>query len=183
MKKLFLVLFLLTFVSSLLVGCTPDIPCAGAGVINGDFETDDFTGWTVTESDQFPQVQGSEVYSGSHAAYMGDGAGGLFGVFTDTASIQQIVYIPSCAVNSKLSLYYQVDGIDGDYCNEFDNMKLYINGIEILCVWEDTDGWQSFQYDLSAYIGTSIILKISAWTDDPDEMVDYYIDNVSINWD
>ena len=183
MKKLFLVLFFLAFASFLLVGCTPDIPCTGPEVVNGGFETCDFSGWDTTVSDQFPQAQNIEVYSGSCAAYMGDGAGGLHNGITNTASIQQIVYIPSCAVNPKLSLYYQVDGIDGDYCNEFDNMKLYINGTEILCVWEDTDGWQSFQYDLSAYIGTSIILKISAWTDDPDEMVDYYIDNVSINWD
>jgi len=182
MKKLFLLLFLLAFASFLLVGCTPGPPCTGAGVVNGDFETGDFTYWTFTESDQFPQVQYTEVYSGSAAAYMGDGAVGLDGPGDDTASIQQAIYIPSCAIYPELSLYYRVDGDDGDYCDEVDNMKFYINGTEVLCVWEDTDGWQQFQYSLNAYIGTSIILKISAWTDDDKVTVDYYVDDITITW-
>jgi hypothetical protein len=156
---------------------------ATAAVVNGDFETGDFTGWTVIESDQFPQVQDTEVYSGSSAAYMGDGAEGLDAPGDNTASIQQTVYIPSYAVNPELFIYYLVDGDDGDYCNEYDNMKFYINGTEILCVWEDTDGWQQFQYSLNAYIDTSIILKISSWTDDDEVTVNYYVDDIAITWD
>lgn len=180
MKKLFLVLFLLAFASFYLIGCTPEIPCTGPEVVNGGFETCDFAGWDTTVSDQFPQAQNIEVYSGSCAAYMGDGAGGLFNGVTNTASIQQIVYIPACAVNPLLTLHYLVDGTDASF---FDWMKVYINGTEILKVWSDTGGWQPFQYNLSAYTGTSIILKISAWTLDNVKSVYYYVDNVSITWD
>ncbi len=182
MKKLFLVIFLLVFASFLLVGCTPDIPCTGPEVVNGGFETCDFSGWDTTESDQFPQAQNIEVYSGSCAAYMGDGDGGLIDADSDTASIQQIVYIPSCAVNPLLKLNYRVIGTDSAG-EGWDWMKVYINGAEVLDVWSDTGGWQQFQYNLSAYTGTSIVLKISAWTIDSVSSVDYYVDNVSITWD
>jgi hypothetical protein len=183
MKNFFLFLFLLAFTSFLLVGCTPEIPCTGVGVVNGDFETGDFTGWIVLESDQFPQVQSTETYSGSSAAYMGDGAEGLDGPGDNMASIQQIIAIPSCAISPELSIYYQVDGNDGDYCNEYDNMKFNVNGTEILCVWEDSSGWQEFQYDLSVYIGSTIILTIETWTVDDKDPVDYYVDDITITWD
>jgi len=183
MKKLFLLLFLLAFASFILVGCTPEIPCVGAGVLNGDFETNNFSEWIVENSGTFPQVQSSQVYTGSYAAYMGDGAEGLDAPGDNTASIQQTVDIPSCAVNPELSVYYLVDGNDGDYCNEYDNLKFYINGTEILCVWEDTGDWQEFQHSLNAYIGTSIILKISSWTDDDEVTVDYYVDDITITWE
>ena len=62
-------------------------------------------------------------------------------------------------------------------------MKFYINGTEILCVWEDSGGWQEFQYSLNAYIDTSVILKISAWTDDTIGTIDYYVDDITITWD
>jgi hypothetical protein len=182
MKKLFLVLFLFAFASFLLVGCTPEIPCTGPEVVNGGFETCDFSGWDTTVSDQFPQAQNIEVYSGSCAAYMGDGAGGLHNGITNTASIQQIVYIPACAVNPLLTLNYRVDGTDSAG-EGWDWMKVYINGTEILDVWSDTGGWQQFQYNLSAFTDTSIILKISAWTIDSVSAVYYYVDNVSITWD
>lgn len=182
MKKLFLFLFLLAFASFLLVGCTPEPPCTGAGIVNGDFEIGDFSGWTVTVSDQFPKVQNTVAYSGSSAAYMGDGAAGLLGPGDDTASIQQIVYIPACATNPLLKLNYQVIGTDSGGAG-YDWMKVYINGTEILYIWSDTSGWQQLQYNLSAYINTSIVLKISAWTIDSVSAVDYYVDNVSITWD
>ena len=180
MKKVFLVLLLLSFASFSLIGCTPEIPCTGPGVVNGDFEMGDFSGWTVTQSDQFPQVQNSEVYSGNSAAYLGDGAAGLEGPGSDTASIQQIVYIPACAVNPLLKLNYKVVNTDTE---GYDWMKVFINGAEILYTWSDTYGWQQFQYNLSTYINTSIVLKISAWTADSIAAVHYYVDNVSITWE
>ena len=118
MKRLLLVLLMITIASFLFVGCLPVTPsegegeCTGVGVINGDFETGDFSGWTVKVSDQFPQVQTIEVNSGSYAAYMSDGAEGLESPIGDTASIEQNVDIPSCAVNPVLSIYYRVDGYD-----------------------------------------------------------------------
>ena len=153
---------------------------AGHELLNGDFETCDFSGWMVTESGIFPQVQSSEVYSGSCAAYMGDGDGGLES--DKFASIQQFISIPDDAVNPLLKLNYLVSGTDLDG-EGYDWMKIYINDIEVFYVWSDSSGWQEFQYDLTTYIGSSINLKISAWTTDDIYPAHYYVDNISITWD
>lgn len=190
MKKLLLVLLILAIASFLFSGCLPVTPsedegegCVGTGLANGDFEMGDFSNWTVTVSDLFPQIQSYEVNSDNYAAHIGDGAWGVDAPLTDTASIQQTVAIPTCAVNPKLSFYYQAIGKDGSFCEMWDNMKFSVNDTEILCVWKDTDGWQQFDYSLNDYIGTSIILKISSWTRDPVVKVDYYVDDISITWD
>jgi len=158
------------------------VVCAKAGkeLVNGDFETCDFSGWSVTEGGIFPQVQSDQVYSGTCAAYMGDGAGDLGN--GNTASIQQLINIPDDAVNLPLlKINYRVIGTDNDG-EGFDWMKFYINDTEIFYVWSDTSGWQEFQYDLSSYTGSTIDLKISAWTSDFMYAADYYVDDISITW-
>ena len=149
-------------------------------LLNGDFETGDFSDWTVTVGGIFPQVQSTETYSGSYAAYMSDGDGGLGG--GNIASIEQTINIPADAVNPLLKLNYLVIGTDPDG-EGWDWMKFYINGTEIFYVWSDTSGWQEFQYDLSAYSCTAINLKISAWTADELYTADYFVDNISITSD
>ena len=187
MKKLFLLLLLVSLVTFLFVGCLPVTPSEGEGegegemdvIINGDFETCDFTGWTVTTDSSFPQI----FYTDDCVAYMGDGASGLSeGGITNTASIQQTFYIPADAVNPLLKLYYYVVGTDSDG-EGYDWMKVDINNSEILYVWSDSVGWQLFQCDLSAYTGTFIDLKIKAWTDDSISSVDYYVDGITVTWD
>ena len=49
-------------------------------ITNGGFESGSFTGWTVNTGGSFPVVQSSVVDTGSYAAYIGDGAGGLGGL-------------------------------------------------------------------------------------------------------
>jgi hypothetical protein len=153
-------------------------------VVNGDFETGDFTGWTATAVDSgdvvivsaFPQVQSTIKHSGVYAAYMGDG-NGVLGEH-NTASIEQIIDIPDL-VGLDLKINYRVIGTD-TFGAGYDWMKFYIDGAEIFYVWQDSAGWQEFTYDLSTYINTSITLKISAWTADAADPVDYYVDNIRI---
>ena len=155
-------------------------------LINGGFETGAFTGWNATAVDSgevvivsaFPQVQSTTKHSGVYAAYMGDGNGVLGG--HNTASIEQIIDIPDL-VGLDLKINYLVIGTDPDG-EDYDWMKFYINDMvtEIFYVWQDSTGWQEFTYDLSAYINTSITLKISAWTADAIAPVDYYVDNIRI---
>lgn len=149
-------------------------------LVNGNFQTCDFNGWTVTKSNAFPKIL-TTMTSGC-AAWMGDGADKLYNGVTNTASIQQIVDIPLDAVNPKLILHYRVSGTDEDG-EGYDWMKVYINGSEVLYVWDDSGGWQEFQYDLISYTGTSITLKISSWTIDEESSVFYDVDNISITWD
>jgi hypothetical protein len=146
-------------------------------LLNGNFETGEFSDWIVTVGGIFPQVQSTETYSGNYAAYMSDGNGGLGG--GNIASIEQTINITADLVNPLLKINYRVIGTDYDG-EGYDWMKFYINDTEIFYVWSDTSDWQEFQYDLSAYTCTSINLKISAWTSDALYTADYFVDNISI---
>lgn len=147
-------------------------------LVNGDFNTCDFTGWTVTTAGEFPKI----FYTDDCAVHMGDGAAELYDSITNTASIQQTVCIHSDAVNPELSFYYLVSGTDDDG-EGWDWMKVFVNDNEILYVWSDSVGWKRFQYNLSSYTGTCIILKITSWTGDTKCIVNYYIDGININWE
>jgi len=148
-------------------------------LVNGNFNTCNFSGWTVTTSGTFPQI----YHTDDCVAYMGDGNGELYEGPSNTTSIQQTVNIPATAFNPRMSFYYMVNGTDGDG-EGYDWMKVYINDAEILYVWTDTTGWQHFEdYDLSTYIGSSFVLKVSAWTFDDLDPVHYYIDNFNITWE
>lgn len=148
-------------------------------LVNGDFSTCDFTGWTISESGILPTI----TYKPSGCGVlMGDGGENLYDGVTNTASIQQVVDIPLDAIDPTLILQYVVTGTDEDG-EGYDWMKVYINSTEVFYVWEDSCGWQEFQYDLSSYIGTSIILKISAWTLDDKSPVYYDVDDIFITWD
>lgn len=149
-------------------------------VENGGFETGDFTGWTVSSSGDFPEVQGSVVSTGLHAAHMGDGAEGMWtGDGQGSATIEQEVTLPAGVENAVLTFDYLVDDTDEE--EDWDWMKVLIDGQEILYVWEETDGWETFTYDLTAYVGTSFVLAVTAWTDDEDVEVNYYVDNISVS--
>ncbi|MGE4413291.1 MAG: hypothetical protein AB7E45_06365, partial [Candidatus Caldatribacteriota bacterium] len=156
-------------------------------VLNGGFETGNFTDWEVTTSNKFPYVQNIYgVHSGGYAAFMGDGADGLWSgaTKTNTASIEQTVEIPNGTGNLKplLSFYYLV--VDRDESSEtgWDWMKFYINDNEIFYVDNDTNGWKEFTYDLSSYIGSTITLKVSSWTHDVEGFVLYFVDDITITW-
>lgn len=147
--------------------------------IIGDFESGDFTGWTVSSAQGFPQVQNSVVHSGDYAAYMGKGS------FYPSAevSIQKEIVIPADAVNPILTFYYLVDGTE--YSPSADWMKVYINNVEIFKACGDGSSgpdWTEFQYDLSSYVGTTKELKITSGASDEYYKVHYYIDDITITW-
>jgi hypothetical protein len=156
-------------------------------VLNGGFETGNFTGWKVTTSNKFPYVQ-SEYggHSGAYSTFMGDGADGLWsGVTkTNTASIEQTVKIPNGSDNLKplLSFYYLVINRSDTSETGWDWMKVYINDNEIFRVDNDTNGWKEFTYDLSSYMGSTITLKVSSWTNDVNDRFFYFVDNITITW-
>ncbi|MDP2167715.1 MAG: prepilin-type N-terminal cleavage/methylation domain-containing protein [Thermodesulfovibrionales bacterium] len=151
--------------------------------VTSGFETGTFAGggWSVTYAGSFPVVVSNVVASGSYAAHMGDGGPGLGGGMT--ASIYRSVDLTSCGTkNPKLNLKYKVDNVDdvgAEPCRS--NLKVYINNIEVMSKCKDTPaGWQSFTYDLSAFKGTVITLRISSYTSDNLYIVNYYVDDIEI---
>ncbi|MDH3976007.1 MAG: chitobiase/beta-hexosaminidase C-terminal domain-containing protein, partial [Deltaproteobacteria bacterium] len=150
-----------------------------AQVISSDFESGDLSGWTVTAGGgSFPTVQSSTVYGGTYALHMGDGGAGLIAA-GGTATIERTYTIPASATSAELSLQYNVVGNDGE---SFDWMRVYVNGVQISSWFADSAGWQTFNYDLSSYAGTTITLTISSWTSDSVASVNYYLDDVNVSY-
>ena len=149
-------------------------PAPTASLINGGFESGTTGGWTVTAGGQFPKVVTGGA-SGNYVLQLGDGGSGLGG--GNTASIQQTVAISASAVAPTLSLKYKVEGNDGE---QWDWMKVLVNGTQVAKWWADTGGWKTFTYDLSAYKGQSVTVTISSWTADADAPVNYFLDDISI---
>ncbi|MDK2896954.1 MAG: hypothetical protein PWP04_1074 [Candidatus Atribacteria bacterium] len=196
----FLVLsaFLMLFLAVTLSSCVPTAPeltepnfTSTPGeppvLVNGDFETGDFTGWKVTTSNRFPYVQSDYLsHSGAYSAFMGDGADYLWSgaTKTNTASIEQTVEIPngSGALKPLLSFYYLVVNLSDTSETGWDWMKVYINDNEIFRVDNHTNGWKEFTYDLSSYMGSTITLKVSSWTNDVNDRFLYFVDDITITW-
>jgi pimeloyl-ACP methyl ester carboxylesterase len=144
-------------------------------VANGGFETGNLSGWTVTAGGQFPKIVATGAATGTYALQLGDGGSGLGS--GNLASIQQTVAIPSSSSAPRLSLRYKVQGTDGE---NWDWMRVYVNGTQIASWFSDTNGWQTFTFDLTAYRGQSVTVNISSWTRDTVAPVNYFVDDVSI---
>ncbi len=150
-------------------------------VVNGGFETGDFSGWSVDGINMLPEVQGEEVHSGDHAALMGDQR--MHPNYTVEAIIEQEVAIPSGAEGPLvLEFDYLVDGSD----SEFDYLVVLINGEEIFFIDADSGGWQTYQYDLDDLeegVGDTFTLTIITGTLDGLYPVNYYVDNFTLEVD
>ena len=85
--------------------------------------------------------------------------------------------VPSSTATPTLSLKYKVEGTDGP---QWDWMKVYINGVEVVSWSADSGGWKTFTYDLSAYKGKNVTVKISSWTADTIGPVNYMLDDLNI---
>jgi len=147
-------------------------------VYNGDFELGNFKGWLVKRGGIFPQIAQGGTDGSEYISFMGDGGEGLH-AGGGTASIAQYLSIADNASTPWLSLDYMVAGYDPG----FDWLKVYIDSDPIASWESDTGGWRHFSYDLSDYKGETIELKIESWTDDALVEVEYYVDNVSIEYE
>lgn len=149
----------------------------GKYLINDAFETGTLTGWTVTQGGQYPKVVSLAAGSGNgnYALQLGDGGKGLGA--NKTASIQQVVTVPSTSVAPSLNFKYKVQGTDS---RAKDWMKVTINGTEVGKWTTDTNGWKSFTVDLSKWKGQSITIKFSSWTADTLTPVNYYLDDINV---
>jgi len=157
----------------------------GPQIVNGDFETGDFEGWQVEITGSFPQIQSDTVADGVYAAYLGDGAEGMY-PGNGAAAISQAISISEWGT-PYLNLDYLINGTDyydvGGVILKFDGLNIYIDETllaEIRSI--DSSGWKNGQYDLSAYAGQDAMLTISSWTADDLEPVHYFVDNVSLSY-
>lgn len=167
-------------------------------VVNGGFETGDFSGWSVTESGLFPVVQGDQVSEGQYAAHMGDGGEGMIPSEPpppETAAIAQEISLPAGVENPLLKLAYLVEFEEGydDYefgGDEYSWLEVLIDDQQVLYACSHSDGWQEHEYDLSEYIGKTFTLTVRTvldvaamynWLEENDAFtIDFYVDDISV---
>ncbi len=165
-------------------------------IVNGGFETGDFSGWDVTVSGLYPVVQGDQVPEGSYAAHMGDGGEGMY-FDQNIASIAQEISLPAWVEDLLLQLAYLVE-FEEDYEDyEFDGdewawLEVLIDDQQVLYACSHSDGWQDHEYDLSGYIGKTFTLTVRTVLDvqamydwmDENEMypfpINFCVDDISV---
>lgn len=74
---------------------------AGNVIVNCGFETGDFTGWNLNDSNNYSYVLPENPYTGSYNAYLGAAPGSLSQTFSDVAGA---VYSVSFALDNEIAV-------------------------------------------------------------------------------
>lgn len=153
-------------------------------LVNGDFETGDFSGWKVKTAGIFPVVQDDVIHGGRYAAHMGDGAEGMAEAGEYYTAISQYVFIEENDTVPLLYISYYLDNGDMEEGDSYDGMDILVNGVraaEIESV--ETDGWQQLRVDLFEFAGEIVNLSVVCWTEDDEFEVNYYIDDIILTYE
>ncbi|WP_422484823.1 hypothetical protein [Gudongella sp. DL1XJH-153] len=144
-------------------------------IVNGDFETGNFSGWTVVSDSGYPVIS---LNIDGREAYLSDGGGNLAAY---TTSIAQTVDV-SATNPETLSMNYRIQAgtMNSDW------MNVTIEGTEIVRWVTGTMGNQTFTYDLSDYAGETVEIKIGVNVGYEPGTIYYnhfFVDNISVQLD
>lgn len=148
-------------------------------IVNGDFETGDFTGWVRPSQNPPAVVTAGTVYAGQWSAQIGKVQAS--GSITGFSSIQQAVLIPANAVTATLSFARYL------YSDDLDNLQYVavISGTTALnyVMYEKIDypQWTTYQTDLLPYAGRPIALRFSVHNKSATGITGLIIDDVILN--
>jgi len=131
---------------------------------NGDFESGPGSGWVEYSQLGYPIIlyqrdfpAGVNPHGGVYAAWLG-------GDNAEMAYLSQVATIPG--TNPVLTYWHWIDSEDS--CG-WDTARLLVNDSPVwtyaLCIAKNTGRWVKVSYDLSAFIGQTVVLKIRIDTD------------------
>jgi hypothetical protein len=145
------------------------------GIVNGGFETGNFTGWTT--SGQLETIV-SPGHSGSYAAQLG-GTSPTNG----DSTMQQTVPVP--AAGGTLSLWYQPHCPDTiTYDQEQVQIRNTSNNVlaTLLNTCSNTGTWTQLTQDLSAWKGTTVVLWFNSHDDNyPSDPTYTLFDDINVH--
>jgi hypothetical protein len=136
---------------------------AGSLVVNGGFETGDFTGWTQGGNTGFMGVSDEFAYSGDYGAY--------FGAEGSDGSLSQTL---TTVVGTSYTLSFWLEN-DGSGTNDF---SVSWDGYTLLPNWTDADSFGYTEYTFSGLIGTGSDTLTFTARNDPGF---YGLDDVSVS--
>lgn len=177
---------------------------AAEGVINGGFEGGEL-GWEFGSDTSNairpaprPAVVTSRVRSGSRTVVLGEENApceqelGVDG-FRLSSWIYQDIEVPSSGP-AELSLYYRIFTYDKWSGDKFDRFEVYLDGTRVANLGNTSSnygcsdpindlGWREFAYDMSAYSGQTVRLKLANVTNPEKTYATWtYVDDVSVSW-
>ncbi|MBN2005450.1 MAG: hypothetical protein JXA21_18980 [Anaerolineae bacterium] len=169
-------------------------------LVNGDFEAGALTGWvagrTTDDAEHpapLPVITTTVIHGGSYAVLLGEKAAvcqappGAIG-FTLRSWIEQELHVPTAA--PQLRFYYRIVTYDKLIADTYDRFEVYLDGTLVGrfgnedaygCAVAHDLGWRAFTYDLSAYRGRTVTLRLLNVTA-PDAAFPTwtYVDDVSL---
>ena len=161
------------------------------GLTNGSFENGDLSGWQQG-GDLSRRVVGDVVHLGRVAALLGNPEAGPCSARVGQAWIEQEFNVPS-AGSPKLSLWYRLRTYDRnrDLVDTIDYFDVLLNGQRVhrdanrtltnKCDGDPHDlGWKEFVYDLDAYRGQRVRVRLLLASTDQWWNTWVYLDDVAL---
>ena len=138
-------------------------------IINGGFETGDFTGWTAA-GDPLPAIHSSNVHSGKYAAFVGNnsGAGGTGWYNLYLGAPNMVTNLPA---NATLSLWVYRRSAGG-VMNLRVKEGIGPGAADLVDPWPiprasyNDSGWMHYKVDLSAHAGKTITILVELYQSD-----------------
>jgi hypothetical protein len=165
---------------------TPTPTCSPAeSIVNGGFETGDFTGWVAT-GDNLPVVSTNQAHSGTFSAFAGDSTNGFCG-FPGTEIAGDSIFYQQFAVpatGGTLSFWYwtcTTDSITFDWQDAYitDTSGNILQTIFHQCT--DNEAWVQQTVDMAAFAGQTVRVEYLVHTDDFGDLTGMYVDDVSVS--
>src|SRR6266545_838742 len=159
--------------------CSP-----GEVIVNGGFETGDFTGW-VTSGANTPVVSTNQAHSGTFSGFAGDSANGFCGfpgveTAGDSVFYQQVTV---AAGGGTLSFWYwtcTTDSITFDWQDAYitDTSGTILQTIFHQCT--DNQAWVQQTLDMAPYAGQTVRIEFLVHLDNFGDLTGMYVDDVSL---
>ena len=138
-------------------------------IINGGFESGDFTGWTAV-GDPLPVIQSAHVHSGKYAAFVGNNSGaggaGWYNLYLGTPNM-----VTNLPANATLSFWVYRRSAGG-VMNLRVKEGIGPGAADLLDPWPiprasyNDSGWMHYKVDLSAHAGKTITILVELYQSD-----------------
>ena len=165
---------------------TPTPTCTPSElIVNGGFETGNFTGWTIDGTNNSPVITSNNPHSGTYTAFVGgnppDYCGSSFQGPNGNSSFHQQFTVP--ANGGVLGFWHwdcSIENLDHAWQDAYitDSSDTILQTIFHQCANEQT--WLNTQVNVAAYAGQSIRVKFLVHQDGFLPLTGMYVDDVSL---